>query len=721
MHKIPFRRVHERLATLITGLCLGSGSLLPGSALQAAEVEEVLVRERALDGYRVDQSSLGKFTEPLRDTPQSITTLTEELLDDRGVMSLNDALRNVPGITLGAGEFSWQGNNPTIRGFSSRNDLFLDGMRDFGSYDRDPFNLESVEVMLGPSSMVFGRGSTGGVINQSSKQPLADELRSLHVNVGNADTRRAELDINQPLHERAALRVNLLQHEAGVAQRNDAIKIDRTGFAGSLALELGAATELTLSYMHQASDAVPDYGLPWLNGRPAPVDRGNFYGFASDFVDTEADISSLRLDHAFSEGLRLQAQMRHADYARSTRITEPLLAGAPTASTPLADIAVRRNVFRGESSEDMLQGQLNLMADFRSGGVEHALVAGLEAGTENSAPAFGFGLGVPSTPLLNPVAEPYRSTGIAWRLRSDTAADSLAAYVLDTLKFGEHWQLMAGLRWDRFDADYRADRFDDAGAAIGSERIIRKDVETSWRAALVYKPVEAGTLYLGMGTSFNPSAEGLSFINSGRNLTIGDALLDPEDNRSVELGTKWELFEGRLYADAALYRITKQNARVPDPLNPGFNILAGEQTVDGFSLSMAGRLTESLVLNAGYSYMDSEQGETTQVTVAPGTPLQNAPEHTLSWWLNWTPAMAWEAGIGSRYVGERLATIAQPVKQVPGYHAWDLLLKYSYSEHLSFKLNVTNLGDKYYFDQLHPFHVIPGPGRTAVFALNLDY
>jgi catecholate siderophore receptor len=712
-----FRRRPELLRRLVSALLLG-GAQAP--VLLAAEVEEIVVVDQRRDGWREEQSTLRKLTEPLRDTPQSITSLTEALLDDRGAMSLSDALRNVPGITLGAGEFSWQGNNPNIRGFSSRNDMFLDGMRDFGSYDRDPFNLESVEVLFGPSSLVFGRGSTGGVINQSSKRPLEETLRSLHLNVGNADTRRAELDLNQPLSETAAARVNLLKHEAGMAGR-DGAAVDRIGFAGSLALELGDATELTLGYLHQSSDATPDYGLPWLAGRAAPVDRENYYGFDSDFVDTTADIASLRLDHALSERVQVQAQLRHADYARSTRITEPLLVGSPTAATPLQDILVRRNVFRGESREDMLQGQLNVVARLQTGRIEHALVAGVEAGREGSAPGFGFALGVPSTPLLQPRDEPYASTGIAWRLLSDSAADSTAAYLLDTLKFGEHWQLMAGLRWDSFDIDYRGERFDDAGNPTGREQILRKDIETSWRAALVYKPVDAGTFYLGMGTSFNPSAEGLSFVNSGRNLTLGDRQLDPEDNRSVEVGSKWELFDGALYADAALYRIEKNNARVPDPAHPGFNILAGTQEVDGLSLTLAGRLTDTLQLSGGYAYMDSEQGRTTQLTVLPGTPLANVPEHTLSWWLAWTPTARWETGLGSRYVDERLATINQPTKGVPGYHVVDAMLKYRYSDSVTYKLNLTNANDTYYLDQLHPFHVVPGPGRTAVFAVNFDY
>lgn len=716
MPSAPFPR--SPLCGAIATILLGGLGTTP---LAAAElVEEVVVVDRSRDSYTLDESTLGKFTEPLRDTPQSIITISEQLLQDRAAMSLNEALRTVPGITLGAGEFSWQGNNPNIRGFSSRNDMFLDGMRDFGNYDRDPFNLQSIEVMQGPSSMVFGRGSTGGVINQASKLPLPEELRALHVNLGNADTRRVTADLNQPLTDSAAFRVNLLQHEGGMPGR-DGAHASRYGVAPSLSLELGAATDLTMSYMKQASENTPDYGLPWLFGRPADVARDNFYGFESDFIDTDADISTLQLLHELTPETRVQLLARHADYERHTRITEPLIQGSVPVGTPLDQVMVQRNVFRGESTESMLMVQANLISAFNTGGISHALVAGVESAQENSAPGFGFGLGVPATPLLAPVAEPFSSTGIANRVLSDTDADSLAGFVLDTLKFSEHWQLLAGIRWDRFAINYRADRFHDDGVLRASEQILRTDIRTSYRAALVYKPVEQGTFYLGWGTSFNPSSEGLSFINSGRNLTIGDAYLGPENNRSVEAGIKWELSGGVLNLDAALFNIVKSNARVPDPANPGFNILAGEQTVNGFSANMAGRFTPALLLTAGYTWLDSEQGATTQLTVLPGTPLANVPEHAWSLWMTWDLSDSLQLAGGARYSDERLATITQPVKRVDGYHAFDAMLKWQASPNLSLKLNLGNVTDEYYFDQLHPFHVIPGPGFTGIFAVNLDY
>ena len=362
---------------------------------------------------------------------------------------------------------------------------------------------------------------------------------------------------------------------------------------------------------------------------------------------------------------------------------------------------------------------MNLISEFATGGIEHALVAGLEMAREGSDPTFGFPQGVPDTTLVNPGGV-YAQTSPGLRLRSTNEVDTLAGFVLDTIKFTPRWQLMAGVRWDRFGIDYDAQRFDN-GVFLRNENISRTDIETSWRMALVYKPVANGTIYLGGGTSFNPSGEGLSFINSGRNLTIGDAFLDPEHNRTLELGTKWELPGRALMLDASVFHIEKSNARVPDPATPGFNILAGEQTVDGVSINLNGSVAPRVSVTGGYTWLDSEQGRSTQAALIPGTPLVNVPEHTFSGWVNVALDTHWEFGVGARYVDERLATNAQPVKRVPDYWAVDAMARFEVNDNLSFKLNVTNLANEYYFDQLHPFHVVPGPGLGALFAVNLDY
>jgi catecholate siderophore receptor len=280
--------------------------------------------------YKAEQPSISKLTEPLLDTPQSITTVSKQLIDDRGAATLNDALRNVPGISLGAGEFSWQGTNLTLRGFNARNDIYLDGMRDFGSYYRDPFDLDEVQVLEGPSSILFGRGSTGGVVNQVSKAPTMTPILSATLSAGTDETRRLTADIDQPLPELGdgvAARLALMGHDQMVAGR-DVGEYARYGFAPSLAFGLGTPARVTLSYFHQTENDTPDYGIPWFAGSPAPVARNNFYGFKSDYLNTNADVLTAKVEHNFSDSVQIRSQLRYADYTRDFRISEPIVPSA---------------------------------------------------------------------------------------------------------------------------------------------------------------------------------------------------------------------------------------------------------------------------------------------------------------------------------------------------------------------------------------------------------
>ncbi len=686
-------------------------------------LEEVQVLERRRESYVEDASSIGKLTESLLNTPQTITALSEELLEDRGAMSLDDALRFVPGITLGAGEFSWQGNNPTIRGFSARNDMFIDGVRDLGNYARDPFNLESVEVLQGPSSMIFGRGSTGGVINQNTKKPIQETLRKLHINVGNASTMRVTADFNQPLDiaEQSAVRVNLLYHDAGVPGR-DTIESKRTGIAPSLSLGLGSATTLTLALMKLDSDGIPDYGLPWVGGEPAKVRRGNYYGFEDDYLETESEVGTATLDHFFSERVSLNAVVRYADYGRRSRITEPQVDASVGADVPPETVTTHRLMFFGESDETLFQSQVNLRAEFETAGWAHTLVTGLEFANETSDPAFGFAgvtpffdydLPVPTTNLAHPSGT-FTGTG-ARRLQSDTESDTLSAFVLDTVELNERWQLSAGLRWDRFETDYLEYRYDETGAETGRNHYESDDREPSYRVALIHKPVPEGTVYLAWGTSFNPASEGVSFISSGRGLTTSNVFLEPERNENLELGVKWVALDGKLSLDFAVFDITKDNARVADPLNPGFNTPAGEQEVRGVSAGLTGRIAESLYLMAGISWLDGEQTNTISGGVSE---IPNVAEQSLSVWADWSPLPRFSFGAGYRYLGSRFASNG---KEVDGYGVIDAMAKFRLNQTVTFKLNLTNVTDQYYIDQIHPWHVVPGPGLGAVLAANLDF
>ena len=296
---------------------------------------------------------LSRLPEPIKDIPQSITVIPQELMQEQAVTSFRDALRNVTGISLAAGEGGGaQGDNLTLRGFSARNDYFLDGIRDQGSYTRDVFNLESIEVLKGPSAVLFGRGSTGGAINQVSKIPRLEPLYTATAECGHRATLRGTADIDQPLSKT----VGYSSQFAGArcqdfVDRNEA-EAKRFGFAPSIAFGLGTPTQLTLSYLVQTEDNLPDYGIPYLFGKPAPVDRANFYGLANeDFEDVLLNIFTARLEHRFNDQLNLRNTLRYSRTDRQAAVTTLSIAGTPTPATPLSEIMVSRGTRPGRDTD----------------------------------------------------------------------------------------------------------------------------------------------------------------------------------------------------------------------------------------------------------------------------------------------------------------------------------------------------------------------------------
>lgn len=717
--------LHRGVCTAL-GLPVVAASLMNSMSVlaQPAAVEEVVVTGSLRTQYLVDESTLSsKFTASLRDTPQSITLLSQAMLEDRSVMTLDDALRNVPGITLNAGEMKWMGNGPSIRGFASRNDMYIDGIRDMGMYGRDPFNVEAVEVLMGPSSIAFGRGSTGGVINQSSKKPFDEELRSFHFNVGNANTLRATADINQPLTDRANFRLNLMAHEGEVPGRT-AVENSRYGIAPSLSLDLGDATSLTLNYLHQNSEGTADYGLPWVGSAPAPVDRDTYYGFDNDWMDNTADVFSAILDHRLNDTFILNAQLRYADYDRSNRTTEATVAANVDSTTPPGNITAQRLIYGSDGSEGVLQGQINLRADFTTGGFSHTLVTGLELSRESADTTFSFaGINrwttdvtapVPTTSLLNPVGGVFHGW-VPLRLRSEATSETQGLFVLDTIELHEQWQLLLGLRWDRFETDYEEWRFSEAGDQTETNHYLTVDKEPSYRAALVYKPVDDGTLYLGWGTSFNPATESVTQIDSGRGMSAPNVRLQPQENESVELGLKWSLLNGGMLLDASIFQIEKTGAYVSDPSRPGSNMEGGIQKVEGGSITINGSVGQIMQVMVGYTRLNGETKNS--LTGATGL-MDNVPENSFNFWLNWTASSKLSMGAGARYVGERHWGTT---KRVDSYWSADAMAKYRYSENIGFRLNVVNLTNEYYIDQLHSWHLSPGAGRSIIFAVDFDY
>ncbi|MGC2162049.1 MAG: TonB-dependent siderophore receptor [Silvibacterium sp.] len=689
-----------------------------------------------------DSVALSKIPTALVDTPQSVTTLPHGLLSDQGVSTFHDALRNSPGISLSAGEGALQGDNLTIRGFPIEDDIFLDGMRDFGSYYRDPFNYQQIDVLEGPAGVQFGRGSTGGVINQESKVPELHPLMVFDGDLGTDRTRRFTGDINQPLPHVAdgsAFRLNFMVNDSGVAQR-DVTTNRRFGVAPAFSVGLNTPTRLIASDLHLQEDDIPDYGIPWYFGHGAPVPRHNYYGFADqNFLRTNADIGTVRVEHDMSSYGLLRNAIRYAHYERKWQITEPQVnnasSGIITPQTPLDQVMVNRNQLAGHSDEAQLWDQADFTYIGKLLGVQQTAVIGAEGGKESSDPVrIRFanpvtGLNtVPLTSLLHP--EPYQpfSGTVFPNTKVHTDAYSAGAYLLDTFDLGRQWALSGGIRIDHFDANENSVTwsYPKSGPPIGTpvstgfEQDINKG---TWRAALVYKPKQNGSIYFDYGTSFDPSAEQLS-------LSAANSATPPETNETYELGSKWDVNQGKLTVRGALFRTNRDNVLEPDPTDSSVDVLAGNQRVDGAEGVIQGHLTDRWELLSSYTFLHSEVVDSAvtreNYPASIGLPLQNVPQNLFNLWTEYHMTHRLEVGGGGNFVGARDAnsttlTSLASLETAPEYWTFNAMAKYDLTERITLQANVNNLLDRNYLDELHPGHVIPGAGTSALFGLKFKF
>ena len=682
--------------------------------------------------YKPEKLATPKYTVPLRDVPQTVTVIPQEVMLEQGSTNLRDVLKNVPGISIQAGEGGVPpGDNLSIRGFNARTDLFVDGVRDFGGYSRDPFNFEQVEVTKGPSSTNAGRGSTGGSINLSSKAPRLEKLNEVSLGGGTDDYFRSTFDTNHEIKQLpgSAFRVNGVFHTQDTPGR-DYTEQERWGIAPSIAFGLGTETRFTLSYFHLSQNNVPDYGLPWVpqtknntglaSGIPKNVSYSNWYGLlARDHDDIQTDIATAVFEHDFNENLKL----RNTTRAGLTRID--LITTAPRFDNSGADAAdVRRTDWKNRDQEDtVFANSTDLRHDFETGTIKHELVAALEVsreneenrlrGDRNAAAAPNTDLEHPSQDL-NGYSPDIFHTGAV----NDSTADNFSLSLFDTVKFNEQWMVSGGVRWDYFDIDYRTRTADTAGGITTD--LGRTDKMLSYRGAITYKPQENGSIYLGYGTSFNPAAEGLSLSES---TTAANNLdLDPEENNTLELGTKWDLLDEKLSLTAAIFRTIKTNARTEDPTDTAdVIVLDGEQQVQGFELGFSGQINDTWRLIGGYTYLNSEVASSKNA-LEEGNDVSNTPENTFSLWSVHTLPAGFEVALGSQYVDSRFSNANKSTRQeAPGYLTFDGMISYKVNDNVTLRLNAYNLGDKDYIDRVGGGHFIPGQGRSAVLSANFKF
>lgn len=691
-------------------------------ARSATVLPEVQVRGQGeANDYNPGVTSIGKTPTPIRDVPQSVTVINRAIMDAQNATTLKDALRNVPGITITSGEGGNIGDNINIRGYSARTDLFLDGFRDRGNYARETFFLESVEVLKGPSSMLFGRGSTGGVINQVSKQASLRDAQEVTLGIGTDSYYRATADVNRKMSDTSAFRISALGHTN--ESTRDVVDAERYGVAPTLRFGIGTPTEVAISALHQRSKEVPDYGLPFTqNGtkenpaKPVDVDIDNFFGFTDDFFDQDVDALGARIEHKFSPTLSLRNQTQ---YSRTKTHAAPTVfpSAFVTATTTGRDRRER------EQDDESLYNQTDLITKFATGVTKHTLVTGAEIGrdyyrrqgyTWGSATYVAGPNDEPIQNLSDPSYGPMPSNVPRTRdaTRSENEADAFAVYVNDTLELNPQWKLVGGLRWDRYAADIRT--ISNATGAT-TETLSRTDKMTSVRSGVLYQPDDRQSYYVSYGTSFNPASEGLTLASGAT--SSNNANLEPEENRSFEVGAKWDLVGGKLALSTAAFRVEKTNARTVDPLTSVIT-LGGNTRVDGFEVSASGQVAPNWQIFTGYTYLDGEiveLNETTSAVSRAGNVLPNTPEHSASLWTVYGFAPSWEAGGGVVYAGERYLNNAN-TSIVDGYTRYDATIAYKQKKY-DLRLNLLNVTDEEYFEVASAARATPAQGRAAVLTL----
>jgi len=705
----------DQRKTALRKICLAAGegvgkalalSFALGSNAVAAEPKKeetfelppVVVQDQN-SPYVVPQSSLSKFPVPLKDTPQSITIVPEKLIEEQAGTTLRDALRNVPGIAVAAGEGGGsQGDSFTLRGFNARNDMFIDGVRDAGSYFRDSFNFESVEVLKGPSSTFFGRGSTGGIINQVSKVPRLDPSWEGMFSGGSALFLRGTIDVNQPLPKdalpNAALRLNLMAQRADVVDR-DKIEGNRLGFAPSISFGLGTPTQLTASYLLQHEDNIPDYGFPYADGKPLRIDRDTFYGLnKEDHEETWVNVGTLRFDHRFNDIFNLRNTLRYSHVDRDSAVTN---------ATAVLPNTLNRSRPQRDTQESILGNQTDLIAKFDTFGFGHTATTGVEVSRE-TFDLIRWNSAGPETTIENPDSHqlPAPKTLAA---DSDTRATGFGIYAADQIKLNSYFDILGGARWDYFSAHIKDDFANDTRNQI--------DQMWSYRGGLVFHPTASQSYYFSYGTSFNPSAEGIA-------LTPTTNGTPPEKNRILEAGAKLEFFEGALNFQTALFRIEKTNARTINPDDPtGPNIVTGEQRSQGFEVGLTGRLVPGLNVFGGYTYLDTEILED-NTAANVGNEIANVPQHSATLWTTYDFFDKWQIGGGPIYVGSRFSNNAN-TNRIPGFVRWDSTIAYQITRNIQLRINAINLTNQFYFDSVAGSKAVPGAGRTFIASASFKF
>jgi len=703
------------------------------------------------------------FTEPLLDTPQTITVVTREVMEEQNLLGLRDVLTTLPGITFGAGEGGGgYGDSITLRGFNANSDITTDNIRDSAQYSRtDSFNLEAIELINGANSVFSGAGSVGGNINLVSKAARAGAFTTIQAGAGTDDYGRVTLDSNIDIGNAAAFRINAMAHKNDAPGR-DVETFERWGIAPSVAFGLGTDTRVTLSYFHQTDDNIPQYGVPYFSaygGTLPGVDSEHYYGYRNiDKQDIDTDMLTGLLEHDFSENASIRSIARIQQVDQVSIVDAPqgtwCLAGgvnpSPTATGPCAfpgqyqpSGGPRGNV--RDTTNSIATSQTDLTLHFDTGTVEHEVVTGVSFSHEEFDLDNGNLLreadGTPATLPLMSIADPFNVyQGPVNYIRANWTRGSLsnqAFYAFDTLKFDERWMLNVGARYEHNEGDTQVDAVDNVAGSPSLGQVITRSVFEneddlfSYRASVLFKPVQAGTIYLSYANSKTPSKASVNGACTAQTCDV-----DPETAVNIELGTKWDVND-RLALNAAVFRNDREEFRVADPGNPanptGEQQLDGEARVDGIAFGVAGQLMRGWSIFANVTFLESEvlQGVSDACRANPsiecgnsaavpdplaGRAISGTPERAGSVWSTYD-LERWTFGYGITYTSnyDWYSASGANLGEIKGYTTHRAMVGFDVDDRLSLQLNINNLFDKLYYTRVrNNGWATPGDARSVV-------
>lgn len=717
-------------------------SLVAASAAVAQEGVQLPTIDVSGDqggGYQATQQTITRLPTPLRDTPQTVNVVTQQVIQDQRANTMEEALRNVPGITFSAGEGGQQGDSPFINGQSARNDIFRDGIRDPGWYTRDLFPVERVEVYKGPAAFAFGRGATGGAINNVSKIANGSTFAETTATGSTAGGFRVDGDAAGKVGNVAG-RVVVMAQDLDTAAR-DNVWTKRWGVAPSFVMDITDSTKATLAYIYQGEESVPDYGVPWrpaattnaatgarsggYNGdgsavTPVQVPRSNWYGFTNgdlkDLVQTNTHIVTGKLEHRFNEAFTLTNATRYVAVDRMARPTAPRTLNTATGSStipagyPEDQMTIGRQHFQTDTDNTLLTNQTDLLAKFNTFGLKHTVSAGMELSRETRwqqranlcYQAASSGSPVCRTSLWTPDPSAPDGTFTGFGVPNETTQNTVALYASDQIKLNQYFELLGALRYDSFKTDYES----------GATQLSRTDNLLSWRAGAVYHPIPIASIYVTYGNSYNPSAEYGTLSTSGTN----SLLLDPEKTVLLEAGVKIDVLNERLSLTGSVFRSEKTNMRVPvDPLSTAVYALDGKARIDGIELGVTGKVTDKWNVLIGYSHLKSEIVETTQLDRL-GNEVPNTPPNNFTFWSTYDVTAEWTVGGGAFYQDNAYANDTNTL-YVPSYWRFDAMTSYKINSKMTLQLNIYNLTDEYYYAQYYGGHAVPAAGRYASLSL----